>query len=112
MKGILVTLQGIVGVPTKGSDRNNLSSEIGDLRDIAHDLEEVFSDLAKRIEKLDRSALQDSLTDVISRVEVLEIEGKNNQKKGTRADSGDTDHKIFSLFEIIIKKQEDLGEKN
>ena len=76
-KGILVTLRGMVGVPTRGSDRNNLSSEIRDLRDMAHGLEESSSDLVKRVEKLDRNlSSQDSLTDDISRVEVLEIKGQ------------------------------------
>ena len=110
-KGILVALRGIVGVPTKGSDRNNLLSEIGDLRDMAHNLDKNWSDLTKRAENLDRnSASQDSLTEVISRVEYMEIEKGNNQKNRTQADAGDTNQKIFSLFEILIKKQGNLGE--
>jgi len=79
---------------------------------MAHDLDKISSDLTKRVENLYRnSASQDSLTEVISRIEYLEIEKGNNRKNRSQADAGDTNQKIFLLFEILIKKQGDLEEK-
>lgn len=51
-KGLLVTLREVLGVPTKRSDRNNISSKMGDLRDVTHDLEQNSLDFVNRLENL------------------------------------------------------------
>ena len=107
-KGILVGVRGIIGVPTRGSDRNNLSRKIGDLRDFYHDL-------VGRVNVVDAivTTLKDSKPIFEEYFEIFLDLLQSLEKKPGRSDLSSfvtkeeyetNNWRIFSLFEILRKK--------
>ena len=78
---------------------------MGDLRDATRNLEQNSLDFVERLDKLDRNlASQNSLNQIVTRIESLDLEEDKNSKRIHPDKSGDTHRKIFVLFEILIKK--------